>query len=680
MVITGLVTYGRDIACIWDGDNITNKIRKAGGIIMRTLSIDIETYSSADLAKCGVYAYTQSEDFEILLFGYTLDGGEVRVVDLKRGEALPGEVMEALVDPEVLKTAFNANFERVCINTWFKFNIPPEQWSCTEVMALSLGLPSSLDGVGKILGIEEGKMSQGGGLVRYFSIPCKSNGLVARHLPQDDLCRWEEFKAYCKRDVEVEINIRKQLEKYAREVPLERRLWCLDQRINDRGVMVDEKLIECAISMDSRVRAELVREAMDYTGLNNPNSPAQLKRWFEEIGGINVEGLSKDIIDGLIKKTNNPVVKRVLEIRKELSKTSIRKYEAMKNALGSDGRIRGLFQFYGANRTGRWAGRLVQVQNLPRIAIENVDGARKLLLSDDRYMLKKLFGSVPEVLSQLIRTAFIPREGFRFIVSDFSAIEARIIAWLAGEEWRMEVFRTHGKIYEASAARMFNVPMESIDKGSRLRQMGKVAELALGYQGSVAALAAVGALNMGLSEEDLKKLVRVWRENNKHIVRFWKDVEKAAISTVSTGFPSKVSHGIEFFRDSHILFVRLPSGRCLSYINPRIEMDEVYGNPVLSYKGIEQGTKKWGRIRTYGGKLVENIVQATARDCLGEAMLRLEAAGYQIVMHVHDEVVLEVPFGFGSANEVKRIMETPILWAEGLDLRVEVLEGEYYSK
>lgn len=469
---------------------------------MRILSIDIETYSSRDLTKCGVYAYTQAEDFEILLFGYAFDDEEVKVIDLKNEEELPREVKEALTDINVVKTAFNANFERICMNAHFKMDMPPEQWKCTAVNALELGLPTNLDGVAKCLKLPHQKMTEGKALIRYFSIPCKgtkANGFRNRNLPEHDKDKWNTFKSYCGKDVEVERNIRKQLEKY-QITQNEQKIWCLDQKINDMGVKVDSELINQALACDSKYQERLRDEAITLTGVENPKSTAQMKKWLLEAEGLEIETLSKETVANLLDEVTNDDVKRALELRQELSKTSIKKYEAMDRALCKDNRIRGLLQFYGANRTGRWAGRLVQVQNLPQNKLKDLDLARNLLKEGQYETLEMLFDSVPDVLSQLIRTAFIPSDNSRFIVADFSAIEARVIAWLAGEKWRMDVFNSHGKIYEASASQMFKVPIETITKGSQLRQKGKVAELALGYQGSKGALLAMGALKMGLKE------------------------------------------------------------------------------------------------------------------------------------------------------------------------------------
>jgi DNA polymerase len=647
---------------------------------MKTLAIDIETFSSVDLTKCGVYAYTESEDFEILLFGYAFDDNEVKVVDLAQGEKVPEEVMSALTNPSIIKTAFNANFERTCISKHFNIPIMPRQWRCSMVHALILGLPGNLEGVAKSLNLTQQKMKEGKALIRYFSVPCKptkTNEGRTRNFPKHDIEKWNTFKDYCKRDVEVERAIRKKLESY----PLtdkEIRLWQLDQKINDRGVLIDKDLVAHAIKCDEIYQKKLLEEAIHLTGLENPNSPVQLKEWLEK-EGLEIKSLSKEKVIELIEETKKPKIKRVLELRQDMSKTSVKKYEAMDRAMCKDKRVRGLLQFYGANRTGRWAGRLVQIHNLPRNDMKDLPLARELLKAGDYETLKLLFDSVPDVLSQLIRTAFIPSEGSRFIVADFSAIEARVIAWLAREKWRMDVFSSHGKIYEASASQMFKVPIETIDKGSPLRQKGKIAELALGYGGSKGALIAMGAIKMGLKEEELPELVSAWRQSNPNIVKLWWDVESAAIKAVKEKTVAKMQYGLKFYYKSGVLFIKLPSGRNLAYVRPRIEIDKRFNKEMLTYEGAKQGSK-WGRISTYGGKLVENIVQAIARDCLAEAMLRLDEAGYRIVFHVHDEVILEVPKSFGSLEEVKEIMGRTIKWAPGLPLKADGFETQFYKK
>ncbi|MGF7185296.1 DNA polymerase [Desulfitispora alkaliphila] len=648
---------------------------------MRTLSIDIETYSSIDLTKCGVYAYTEADDLEILLFAYAFDGEEVEVADLASGEEIPTKVMNALTDPTVIKTAFNANFERACLIKYLNISLPPSEWLCSQAHALTLGLPTNLAGVAKCLKLPQQKMKEGKALIRYFSVPCKStkaNGGRTRNLPHHHREKWESFKDYCKQDVEVEREIRKKLEQYPM-TEKEAKLWQLDQRVNDRGVLVDKKLVDHAIMCAEVHQKKLLDEAIQLTGLENPNSPAQLKSWLQDNHRIHMVSLSKEKVAEILDTTDNPTIKKVMELRQNMSKTSVKKYEAMARAMCSDERVRGLLQFYGANRTGRWAGRLVQVQNLPRNDMEDLALARELLKSGEYEVLELLFDSVSDVLSQLIRTAFIPTKGSRFIVADFSAIEARVIAWLAGEKWRMDVFNSHGKIYEASAAQMFGVPVESVTKGSPLRQKGKIAELALGYGGSKGALKAMGALNMGLAEEELPELVSAWRNSNSNIVKLWHSLEKAAITAVKEKTPVTMQHNLKLYFKGGVLFIRLPSGRCLAYVRPKIEIDERFNKDKLTYEGIEQG-KKWGRISTYGGKLAENVIQGIARDCLAEAMLRLDKAGYNTVFHVHDEAILEVPYGVGSLKEVEGIMSQPIDWAQGLPLNADGFETEFYMK
>jgi DNA polymerase len=647
---------------------------------MKTLAIDIETYSSVDLGKSGVYAYTEAEDFEILLFAYCFDDEEIQIVDLASGEKLPDEVVDALTDSKIIKTAFNAQFERTCLAKHLKTPMPPEQWRCSMAHALTLGLPTSLAGVAKCLKLTNQKMKEGKALIRYFSLPCrptKANGKRTRNLPCHDKEKWETFKTYCIKDVEVERQIRKRLEHYPM-TEKEQRLWVLDQQMNDHGVLVDKNLVNRAISCDGVYQKKLLDEAIHLTGLENPNSPAQLKAWLEDKHGIKVDSLSKAKVEELLEETDNREVRRLLELRQDISKTSVKKYEAMDRAVCSDERIRGLLQYYGANRTGRWAGRLVQVHNLPRNDMADLDLARKLLLASDYETLELLFDSVSDVLSQLIRTAFIPSTNCRFIVADFSAIEARVIAWLAGESWRMDVFNSHGKIYEASAAQMFGVPVESVTKGSTLRQKGKIAELALGYGGSKGALISMGALNMGLTKEELPELVSAWRKSNSNIVKLWWDIERAAITAVKDKTVVTMQYGLKFYYKGGVLFIRLPSGRNLAYVRPRIEIDERFNKDKLTYEGIEGN--KWGRISTYGGKLTENIIQAIARDCLAEALLRLDKAGYKIVFHVHDEVILDVPKDAGSLEEVEEIMGLPIPWAPGLPLEAEAFETDYYKK
>ena len=647
---------------------------------MKTLGIDIETYSSVELKKAGVYAYTSAPDFEILLFAYAYDGEGVQIVDLASGEQLPPEILKALTDESIIKTAFNANFERTCLSVYLKRSLSPNAWRCTAVQAAELGLPLHLAGVAKVLELVEQKMGEGMALIRYFSIPCKptkTNGERTRNLPAHAPEKWATFKVYCKRDVEVEQSIRKKLEKY----PIsenEQELWVLDQQINDRGILVDTGLVKNAIRCDKRYRTGIFEEAKELTGLDNPNSVAQLKEWL--LGnGLEVESLSKKVVADLASVTEG-AIQRLLQLRQEMAKTSIKKYDAIQRAICVDNHVRGLLQFYGANRTGRWAGRLVQVQNLPQNHLQDLELAREIVKSGDYDLLGMLYESVPGVLSELIRTAFIPATGDRIIVADFSAIEARVIAWIAGEAWRMKVFETHGKIYEASASQMFKVPLERIVKGNpeyELRQKGKISELALGYGGSVGALIAMGALTMGLAEDELKPLVNTWRSANPNITRFWWDVDKAALKTVKDRIPQTVGK-LKFQCTSGILFITLPSGRKLSYIKPKIMLNK-FGRDGLTYEGIGE-KKQWCRIETYGPKLVENITQAVARDCLADAMLRVDKAGYKIAMHVHDELVITSPVGKGSLEEVCDIMGQPISWAEGLPLRAAGFEAEFYKK
>ncbi|MGO0904948.1 DNA polymerase [Clostridioides difficile] len=651
---------------------------------MRSLSIDIETYSDLDIKKVGVYRYVDSTNFEILLFAYAFDDEEVRVIDLVNGEELPKEVIRALNDKTVIKSAFNANFERTAISKFLNINLKPNEWSCTMIKALTLGLPGSLDSVSKALKFNEDKqkMKEGKALIQYFCKPCKAtkvNKGRTRNLPMHDMEKWNKFKEYCKQDVVVEREIRSKLSKY-KTTKREIKLWYLDQRINDAGIRVDTQLIENAIECDKKYTEKLTKEAIEITGLNNPNSTAQLKKWLSDKVGFEVTSLTKESIPEILKQVDDENVIRVLELRKLMSKTSIKKYEAMKLAKGNDNRVRGLLQFYGANRTGRWAGRLVQVQNLPQNHIEDLDLSRNLLKKGDFDLIELLYDSVPDVLSQLIRTAFIPSGGHRFIVSDFSAIEARVIAWLAGEKWRLDVFKSHGKIYEASASQMFKVPIESIKKGDPLRQKGKISELALGYGGSIGALISMGAIKMGLDEDELQPLVTTWRNANPNITKFWWDVDKAAKKAIKDRTIVELQHGIKFIYNPGVLFIELPSGRRLSYLRPKIEPHTTFSGDKITYEGMEQTSKQWKRIDTYGPKLVENIVQATARDCLREAMFNVTDAGYDIVMHVHDELVLDVDKKCGSLEEVNSIMGKEISWAKGLPLKADGYECDYYKK
>lgn len=647
---------------------------------MRTLAIDIETFSSISLQKSGVYAYAESPDFEILLFGYAWDDGPVKVIDLASGEDIPSELLDALYDPEILKTAFNASFERTCLSAFMGSVTPAEQWSCTAVMARELGLPGSLEAVGTVLGLPEDKQKQktGKALIRYFSIPCKAtktNGQRERNLPEHDPDRWALYIDYNRQDVEAERAIRKKLTRFP-VIETEQPLWVLDQHINDRGVGVDIPFAQQAINLDSIVKDRLLEQAKALTGLENPKSTAQLKDWIEETAGVEVESLRKDKIGALREDADHDAVNEMLDIRAGLAKTSTEKYNAMIRTACKDSRIRGLTQFYGASRTGRWAGRLVQMQNLPqnKMPDRDLDTARQLVAAGDLITLEMLFDDVSSALSQLIRTAFVPRKGHRFIVADFSAIEARVIAWLAGEQWRLDVFNTHGKIYEASAEQMFHLPSGSVKKGDPMRQKGKIAELALGYGGSVGALKSMGALNMGLTEPELKPLVNSWRSANKAITRFWWDADDAARKTILTQAPATLPFGIRFRKQGPLLRLRLPNGRELSYVKPAVLDDQI------TYEGTMQASGAWGRIESYGPKLVENIVQAVARDCLAVAIKRLEERGFPVVFHVHDEVICEVPDGESSAKEIGAIMSEPIEWAQGLPLKADAYECDYYRK
>ena len=643
----------------------------------RILGIDIETFSDVDLIKCGVYAYADSPAFEVLLFAYSFDGGETRVIDLAQGEVLPEEVAEAVFDGSVVKTAFNANFERTCLSKYFGRYLPPDSWHCSAVQAAVLALPRSLEDVGAVLGLDERKMKEGKELIRYFCVPCKptkANGGRRRNLPCHAPEKWEVFKSYCVRDVDVEKAIRRKLGKFP--IPeREMEVYRLDQRINDRGVLVDMGLVRQAVRCERLHKEVVTGRAYELTGLENPNSVAQLKGWLGE-NGVEAESLSKKAVAELIEGADGEV-EELLRLRLLMAKTSVKKYEAMERSVCSDGRVHGLLQFYGANRTGRWAGRLVQVQNLPQNHLPDLELARGLVREGRFEDVELFYGSTPEVLSELIRTAFVPEAGCRFVVADFSAIEARVLAWLAGERWRLDVFSSHGKIYEASAAAMFHVPVEEVTKGSPLRQKGKIAELGLGYGGAAGALISMGALDMGLSEEELPSLVAVWRRANPHITQFWWDVDKAAVEAVVKKTRTRAGR-IAFEYRSGILFVMLPSGRRLAYVKPRMGVNR-FGREGLTYEGILEN-KKWGRIETYGPKLVENIVQGTARDLLAEAMLRVEKEGYPIVMHCHDEIIAEVPEGTGSVEELCEMMAVCPSWAEGLPLRADGYECPFYQK
>lgn len=644
---------------------------------MSILSIDIETFSEIDLPKCGVYAYADHPSFEILLFAYAFDDEDTQIVDIRCGERLPQRVLDALVDSAVTKTAFNAAFERTCISRYLHKHLTAESWQCTAVQSAMLALPQSLDGVGEVLNIERKKLKEGADLVRFFSLPCKptrANGYRTRNLPEDVPDKWQRFKAYCIRDVDAEREIREKLKHYP--IPAqEQLLYQMDQEINDRGILVDPVLVRHAIACDLQYKEHTIARAYALTGLSNPNSPAQLKDWLTG-HGVETDALDKKAVRALLPDADGEVLE-VLKLRLLMAKTSVKKYEAIQRSVCSDGRVHGLLQFYGANRTGRWAGRLVQVQNLPQNHIPDLALARDLVKAGRYDDLDLLFNSTPGVLSELIRTAFVPKPGCRFIVADFSAIEARVIAWLSGEQWRLDVFERGGDIYCASASQMFGVPVEKHGQNAHLRQKGKIAELALGYGGSVGALTAMGALDMGLTEEELPTLVAQWRAANPHITRLWWDVDAAAMTAFKEGTIERVGP-IAFQRQSGMLFITLPSGRRLCYVKPRL-VDNKFGKKALSYEGVGE-SKKWMRIETYGPKLVENIVQATARDLLALAMLRLRDAGFEIVMHIHDEAVLEVPEGQSSVEEVCRLMAVTPKWAAGLPLRADGYECEFYKK
>lgn len=644
---------------------------------MPILSIDIETYSDVDLSKCGVYAYSDSPNFEILLFAYAFDEEPTQIVDLACGERLPERVLAALEDPAITKAAFNAQFERTCISKYLERRLSPSGWQCTAVQSAMLALPLSLDSVGEVLNIQRKKLKEGADLVRFFSMPCKptkANGGRTRNRPEDAPEKWERFKTYCIRDVDAEREIRQRLWKFP--IPeSEMELYRMDQEINDRGILVDQQLVENAVLCDNQYRQMVTARAYELTGLSNPNSPVQIKGWLAE-HGVEAEKLDKKTVKGLLTETDGEVLE-VLKLRLLMAKTSVKKYEAIERSVCSDGRVHGLLQFYGANRTGRWAGRLVQVQNLPQNHIPDLELARNLVKKQRFEDLDLFYESTPEVLSELIRTAFVPKPGCRFIVADFSAIEARVLAWFAGEQWRLNTFAEGGDIYCASASKMFGVPVVKHGVNGHLRQKGKIAELALGYGGAVGALTSMGALDMGMQEEELQPLVSQWRNSNPHITKFWWDVDAAAAKAVKER-TEVVLGNLCFTYRSGILFITLPSGRKLSYIKPRMTQNR-FGRESLSYEGVGE-SKKWMRIETYGPKLVENIVQATARDLLALAMLRLRNKGFEIVMHIHDEAVLEVPEGVSSVEEICQIMSEQPDWPAGLPLRADGYECAFYKK
>lgn len=647
------------------------------------LHIDIETYSSEDIAKAGAYKYLESLDFEILLVAYAFNGEGIHIVDLAQGETLPDYFIKALQDPTVEKHAHNAVFERQAFKQ-IGYDVPTEQWYCSAVKAAYCGLPLSLGDASKALELEEkGKSSTGKALIRYFCCPVKAtkvNGQRTRNFPHHDPEKWGEFKAYCIQDVEAEREIDNRLKGY--NIPnAERAIYLLDQAINDRGILIDLDFAKRAFEINGINSEIILKSIKDLTGLDNPNSPAQLKEWLSKALQKEVKSLAKDIIPTLIEEAGAGPVSDVLALRQKASKTSIKKYDAMLNCTCSDGRAHGLFQFYGASRTGRWAGRLIQLQNLPQNHIDELELAREVVADGDYDLASLLYDDIASLLSQLIRTAFVAKPGYTFAVADFSAIEARVIAWLADEKWRLDVFKTHGKIYEASASMMFNVPIEKVTKGSDLRSKGKIAELALGYQGAVGAMKQMGGEAMGLSEEDMRQTVTKWRQANRFIVRLWFDVEQAAIRAVETRKPVILPKGLVFNYDGYALTIKLPSGRKLFYKDPSFTTNS-WGARSLQYKGMVQATHQWGYVDTYGGKLVENIVQGIARDLLAYSMLRLDGEGFDIVMHVHDESICEVP-AKGAAEELDRmceIMGEPVPWAPGLPLEADGYITPFYKK
>ncbi len=645
--------------------------------MVRILAIDIETYSDASLPNCGVYRYVDSDEFQILLFAYCIDDGKIGMVDLAQGEELPQEIVEMLLSEDVIKTAFNANFERICLSKHLGIHLKPESWRCTAVQSSMLALPLTLEGVGAVLGLDRQKMSEGKELIKFFCSPCKptkANGGRTRNLPADVPEKWELFKTYCIRDVDVEKQIRKRLYKYP-ITDREQEIYCLDQRINDRGIMVDLNLVNNAITCDLLYKEAASERAYELTGLENPNSVPQLKSWLAK-NGQKVDSLAKENVKELVKATTGNV-QEMLKLRLATSKTSVKKYEAIDRAVCSDNRVRGLLKHYGANRTGRWAGRLVQIHNLPQNHIEDLELARALVTEGRYEEIELLYENTPNVLSELIRTAFVAKPGCRFIVSDFSAIEARVLAWLSGEQWRIEAFNGGADIYCASATQMFGIPVEKGGVNGHLRQKGKIAELALGYGGSTGALISMGALSMGLSEEELPGLVNSWRTANPHITEFWWAVHNAAIAAVREKRPARIGR-IGIGCESGMMFITLPSGRKLAYAKPRMGTNK-FGGDSITFEGIGE-SKKWMRLETYGPKLVENVVQAASRDILAEAMLRLERAGFDIVCHVHDEVVLEVPEGIRSVEEVNAIMAVNPEWAAGLPLSAAGFESPFYKK
>lgn len=643
------------------------------------LHIDIETYCELDLTKVGVYAYASHPSFEILLFAYAYDDEPVKCIDLING-TLTDDIINDLTDPGVIKVAHNANFEMTCIGEYFMLDIDPSQWECTMVMALHSGLPGSLSQLGSVLGLSEQKMAVGTILINYFSKPCKPTKINhgrTRNLPYHDKDKWETFKEYCIRDVEVEQQIYSKLN-WFKQPDFEKYIYRLDQQINSYGIGIDYDFVVNAVDIDSAITDGYLDELKKLTGLSNPNSTPQFKQYLKS-KGMEVSSFTKVLAPILMQETDDDEIRRAIQLKLLLSKTSTAKYEAMLRADNGDHRIRGLFQYYGANRTGRWAGRLVQLQNLPQNHIEELDMVREFVKDHDIETLDLLYDSVPDVLSQLIRTAFVPREGCKFIVADYSAIEARVIAWLANEKWRIEVFKDNGDIYCASASQMFKVPVVKHGVNGHLRQKGKIAELALGYGGGPSALKSMGALDMGLDEDELPKLVKMWRDSNKMITRLWRDVGDAtldALDNPSRGVQLK-NKLIGFALFKGILIIKLPSGRKLAYQDPKV-VDSIKGTKI-QYKGVNQTSKKYELIDTWGGKLVENIVQAIARDCLAFAMLRLQKKGYTIVGHIHDEVIIEAPMN-AKVEDICNIMGEPLSWAPGLKLNADGYETPYYRK
>ena len=641
---------------------------------MKSLGIDLETFSSVDLSKCGVYRYASSPDFDILLFGYSVDGGDVRVVDLACGGEIPADIVEALSDDSVIKWSYNNNFERVCLSNYFGTWFEPGNWRCTMVWAAYLGLPRSLADVGAVLGLEKQKLTEGKDLIRYFCVPCKptkANGGRTRNLPEHDREKWERFKAYNLRDVEAEMQIQQRLAKF----PVPDFVWeeyRQDQEINDRGIGVDMEMVKNAIAMDGRSKAELSDAMKELTELENPNSVQQMKQWLLE-NGVETDSLDKKAVAAMLEDAPEPL-KTALTLRQQLAKSSVKKYQAMENAVCTDSRAHGMFVFYGANRTGRYSGKIIQLQNLPQNHIPDLAQARGLVETGDFDALAMLYEDIPDTLSQLIRTAFVPQDGRKFIVADFSAIEARVIAWIAGERWRLRVFEGGGDIYCASASQMFHVPVEKHGVNGHLRQKGKIAELALGYGGSVGALKSMGALEMGLAEEELQPLVSAWRDSNPNITEFWWAVDRAVKECIKKRMPTE-THGIRFDYQSGMLFITLFSGRRLAYVKPRIGENQ-FGGESVTYMGVG-GTKKWERLESYGPKFVENIVQAVSRDILCYAMRTLRNCS--IVAHVHDEIIIEADRRMSVEAVCEQMGRTPP-WAKGLLLRADGYSCEWYRK